>query len=1659
MLIQGQGEALRKIRADTKPADIYRAACRVAMRLVVILFAESRDLLPRDNALYHESYGLNGLIDQLERSASADRFCAWPRVLSLFRLVRDGSHHPQFPVTAYGGALFAQGSSDSEDGVARALAVFEEECFADTALSDRDVHAMLRLLTRTTTRIRQGKSSARVTVPVDFSDLSSEYIGILYEGLLDYELKTAPPDDPVIFLAVGDQPALPLSRLEAMDRKALQSLFEGLKKKTDDTQPDEDPEESAEDECIEASTTDGDSESYGPEQSNNLEESDVRRQSQDRARTWARTAAREARLVPKPRGEASPGTTRAFENKLDEMAARLVGRIALPDEWYLVRWGGTRKGSGSFYTRPGLAVPTVQRTLHPLAYDPPLGEGGKPDRDAPAPQWTPKLPEQILALTVCDPACGSGTFPLAALRFLTDALFLSLQCHNRIHRHGEQALVHLFGADAEPDRNPDSSTSNLSGEVIPCPITDDTFEERLKVVLRRHLVERCIYAVDLDPLAVDLCRLSLWIETMNPTLPFGFLDHKIKCGNALIGGWLDHIHHYPVMAWKNRDCGDTKHTNGVHVRQKERTNKQKEFIRSTLTDNMREWTFGKSLFDEDLLPITTAAQHEALDVLSKMHTVAIQDIDERARLYQTQFLGSANWLSVKKALDLWCACWFWPAEKLEHAPLPPSFVRPSKDTRAMVDRIASEMRFFHWELEFPGVFREASWGFDAILGNPPWDIAKPVSKEFFSSIDPLYRSYGKQHALGKQTEYFADEAIEREWLDYNARFRGQSNFMGHASSPFGDPCENEKSQDRFSIFRGRKNAEAHARWREARERQRGFSDPVHPFRHQGSADLNLYKLFLEASHNLIKANGRLGFIVPSGLYSDHGTKALRELFLDKCQWEWLFGIENRSKVFPIDSRYKFNPVIIQKGGTTKTIRTAFMQRDLEDWERAEHHVTTYSREQVERFSPKSLAILEIQSQRDLDILEKIYSNAVLLGDKGPESWGIRYATEFHTTNDSHLFPPRPQWEAKGYRPDEYSRWVLGDWRPIEELWTELGVEPSMPEPVGVELEDWLFDTSAGPERRDTEAKFAYGHLLKPGDVARTDWRVRCAQPPYDRLPVKRVRIPAGVVLSRDASAWIRERDIADQALPTYEGRMISQFDSSQKGWVSGKGRGAIWRKIGWNHGAKRVEPQFLMSSSDYSSAVSNTHQPKVLHMRVGSATNAYTTVGSLNYAVPATDTAACFFTPSMQTTLNLTALVNSTAFDFITKARLVGLHLDFHVFEQNALPKDPCDPSLLGLSELVRRLTMNSPWFSPQTLFSGDDHGLIRDSIGICEAERTRLFIILDAIIAEVYGLNYEDLKAILRDCDQPIDVLKSNGIGRGNPKGFWRRSRDLLPELRQTVLTIVAFRDLASKIKSSGGSSKLGIEAFLAQNQGDGWMIPEALCLKDYGLGHDSRAELMQPIASQLGPRLQDWQLVQDAKESWHECHLHARNLLGIREYQQRIVQLMGLRLSSGASCVDLLRDGFMRRLRGDEWGPTLVEGYKRRVVDYETYWLVVNSLVEFGALQGPAYGVLLEKLHKYEGESGTISRRRDIEELILQWSERRLGDEVLRRQCAEHRVARATDGQSSSGQGNLFELSPIAVGALDGDLKDNDIGGGLFEVSPRGQGDTASASRKTSE
>ena len=144
--------------------------------------------------------------------------------------------------------------------------------------------------------------------------------------------------------------------------------------------------------------------------------------------------------------------------------------------------------------------------------------------------------------------------------------------------------------------------------------------------------------------------------------------------------------------------------------------------------------------------------------------------------------------------------------------------------------------------------------------------------------------------------------------------------------------------------------------------------------------------------------------------------------------------------------------------------------------------------------------------------------------------------------------------------------------------------------------------------------------------------------------------------------------------------------------------------------------------------------------------------------------------------------------------------------------------------------------------------------------------------------------------------------------------------------------------------------------------MLPETLRLADYGLGHDERALEPQPVASRLGPRFYDWQLLQSADESWRECHLHARNLLGEHRYAQRIVDLIAQRMADGEDYRGLLTDPFTRDLAGDDGYVTLLTEIRARDLLYESAWWSLVGELRGADLDDDSFGRLLDRLHARE-------------------------------------------------------------------------------------------------
>jgi hypothetical protein len=865
---------------------------------------------------------------------------------------------------------------------------------------------------------------AYVEGPVDYSDLRTQVIGLIYEGLLDYRLKrTDEALGPMVFLNIGRQPVLPLRRLEDMlsrDRSGLKNLLTTLRKEqvtakaSDEEEGSDESTEEAEqsqepEEAIEEDVAGDSSDSLALEALHTGEYLAA----EEAARRWATDAAVLAGLVGRQRARE---TDAEYQARLDAEAAKLIKRVTVLGDFYLVRAGNTRKGSGTFYTRPELAVPIVHRTLEPLCYV-----------RAEDSTLVPRPPEVILGLKVCDPACGSASFLVAGLDYLTDALYRAL-CH---HRRLDDPQI--AGSLTLPLGMP--RTGRIDEEIVKFPPNDpyhgDNFEAWVKARLRRHVVERCIYGVDINPLAVELARVSLWIATLDPGLPFSFLDHKIKVGNALVGCWLDRVEDYPLKAWE-REGGDGK--DGPRSQRIETLLKGekagnrrpgdgriKQEMRRLIENRFQGYT--SFLEEPDQRPIEVVAALRA--EYQALHEQPIHDPALQEARYRT-IEASPQRQGLKRAMDEWCAVWFWPTDEpsLQHVPTPATFHATFSEPRsAIIRRLDSELRFFHWELEFPDVFTTERSGFDALTGNPPWDVMKPNSHEFFSDFDPLYRTYDKQAALRRQRELFAGvPGLPEQWDEYNGRFKALSNWTGKIAEPFD-----------MGLARGKDGSALAAAWARRRQQRTGFADPEHPFRLQGSADLNSYKMFAELFWSLLIPQGRLGVIVPTGIYSDFGTRDLRETLLSRGRIDFLYAFQNEKRVFvAAHHAYKQVALFVGKSGRTESFRTRFrmgvgdspeaheIPDDLIDANALGLVITPHD---IRLLSPLTGTLLEVRTPGDIKIIEQIYSNSVPLFAESPVGLGIDYSREYHMGDDAHVFIKRSSILVQGYAENGFGIYV------------------------------------------------------------------------------------------------------------------------------------------------------------------------------------------------------------------------------------------------------------------------------------------------------------------------------------------------------------------------------------------------------------------------------------------------------------------------------------------------------------------------------------------------------------------------------------------------------------------------------------------------------------
>ena len=264
-----------------------------------------------------------------------------------------------------------------------------------------------------------------------------------------------------------------------------------------------------------------------------------------------------------------------------------------------------------------------------------------------------------------------------------------------------------------------------------------------------------------------------------------------------------------------------------------------------------------------------------------------------------------------------------------------------------VKESASEHSFFHWDLEFPDIFyddsarRKENPGFDGVVGNPPWQIIKPNINEFFSPLYDLKNTKQKFSMLTKNKknkfikECLDDKKIKDSYDLYNRYYEKQMKYFNSGSYQY-----------QSSIVNGKKQ----------------------------SSDLNLYKLFIEKSYAQLDKNGLCGFVIPSGIYSDLGSKGLREMLFHNTEIKSLYSFINRKRIFEdVDSRFKFCLIVFVRGGSTNKFLASFYLEDISALQNHKKIAYYYDVKHIQTMSPNSLSFLECKNESEFAILKKLYS--------------------------------------------------------------------------------------------------------------------------------------------------------------------------------------------------------------------------------------------------------------------------------------------------------------------------------------------------------------------------------------------------------------------------------------------------------------------------------------------------------------------------------------------------------------------------------------------------------------------------------------------------------------------------------------------------------------
>lgn len=637
-----------------------------------------------------------------------------------------------------------------------------------------------------------------------------------------------------------------------------------------------------------------------------------------------------------------------------------------------------RKDSGSYYTPDDLVSLVIEETLNPF-----IQQYKEAFDKAASEQESSRQPEYMRQgkLKLLDPA-----IKILELKVCDPAMGSGHFLVNLVDYLTDQVIACMAETEARWDgyispllARMDDIRNTIMGNAEKHNWTFDPTQLDDRHVIRRIILKRCIFGVDKNPMAVELAKVSLWLHTFTAGAPLSFLDHHLRCGDSLFGHWVS----------------------------------------SGMTEALRN---GRPLFLDN--PLKKALESaESMQLIEGLADAEIAEAYKSARLFKKvttdtspldaflSVLFAIKWLNLRDRKDKSAYLAYLdgvfgnPIEIADTETLDPDLEETELGSQfarlfdSVMDLIEAE-RFLNWQVTFPGIWTdwdeaELKGGFDAVIANPPWDRMKLQQVEWFSARRP---------EIAKQTRA-ADRKRMITELD-SAK----------------DPLAGE-----FDLASNHIGAAMHIA-------RTGGDYPL-----LSKGDLNLYSLFVERAMNLIKPDGMVGLLVPSGIASDKTRADFFKAVSTEGRLKALFDFENKKIFFSeVHASFKFCAFIASRASLPEPAQCGFFLRDVSEINDPDR-CFPLSAEDFARVNPNTGTAPIFRTRRDAEITSEIYSRLPILVNHSSRepirAWTVRYVTMFHMTNDSHLFRTRTELEEiEGAYPISGNRFnsPTGEWVPLYE---------------------------------------------------------------------------------------------------------------------------------------------------------------------------------------------------------------------------------------------------------------------------------------------------------------------------------------------------------------------------------------------------------------------------------------------------------------------------------------------------------------------------------------------------------------------------------------------------------------------------------------------------